>query len=130
MANYTLTQAGGEVQLRLNEVGDLTDLDTSVKTDLVSALNEVVTQVPMSVQYANANAGASVTFTTRDSHNMGLLVYRRAGNYGAYLVTYWDATVMELHKSGTAMNFTKSANSFSVTIKNNLEMALAIMFIS
>lgn len=130
MANYALTQEGSEVQSLLNDVGDLSDLNTSVKTDLVSALNEVVAQVPLSVQYANISAGASATFTTRDSHNLGLLVYRRAGNYGAYLVTYWDATVMELHKSGTAMNFTKNANSFSVTIKNNLEMALAVMFIS
>lgn len=130
MANYSLTQEGSEVQGLLNDIGDLADLDTTVKTDLVSALNEVVGQVPLSVQVATAAAGATSSFTTKDSHNLGLIVYRRAGHYGIYLMTYWDATVTEIHKNGTAMNFTKSANSFSISIKNNLDSALAIMFIS
>ena len=130
MANYTLSQTGSEVQDLLNGIGDLSDLDTTAKSDLVSAINEVVGQLPLSVQYANATAGATVSFTTKDSHNIGVIVYKRGNDYGVYLMTYWDATLTELHNNGTAMNFTKSANSFTVSIKNNLASALAILFIS
>lgn len=58
------TQIGDDIQLLLEQNGDLTALNTTAKTNLVAAINEILTIANSATGVINDSAGAGVTNKT------------------------------------------------------------------
>lgn len=80
------------------------------------------------VYHSQLGASASTTFTMVG--NVGFLFGRRGGTYIAALVGYWDSGATVISSSGTTPTITTAANSNAVGVKNNLTIALPVIFIT
>lgn len=108
-AGYNIKPAAtisSQIQALANEVGDLTDLDTTVKTDLVSAINECVVEIEES----------GIVKVTTPSFSSLPQTYTATGIDGDYeLAVDGFALVSPSSAMGGDWNINTAANSITIS---------------
>ena len=103
-AQNTATGADGKADANTTKIGTLTNLTTTDKTDLVSAINEVDSHADTAQETANTAAGnASIAVTTAN----GVSTYISLTDFGTISPSLSAGTV---YSAGTSMGYALNAN--------------------
>lgn len=127
-AQTTATGADGKATANTTAIGDLTDLTTTAKNDLVSAVNEVKTASSAAQTAANSaatNANSALTKATAlenalDINTFGTLTWTtNIGNIGGNPISFARNADGSLAKIYGYMRITNSASTTTITLTSS-----------